>query len=221
MFTPLNGQIVLFLTIQFSLSHLFAHSLNMKQFYLTHRKDPIRYYYTRPEETWKQWQWMVTPHFIRLQEWSFITRLFIVISRAPLSWDAIGVFNKPRREKLNLLIAAQNKVKRTNYVKGKINNTQKNSMCRLCGYKYRTVNHIISECSKVAQKEYKTKHNWVEKVIHWKLCNKIEFNHTDKWYMHKPESLLYNEMHKIHWTRSKSWTIRTKNQKCRYWYSKN
>ena len=28
---------VLFLTIQFSVSHLFAHSLNVKQFYLTHR----------------------------------------------------------------------------------------------------------------------------------------------------------------------------------------
>ena len=36
-YTPLNDQIVLFLTIQFSLSHLFALNLNLKQFYLTHR----------------------------------------------------------------------------------------------------------------------------------------------------------------------------------------
>ena len=36
-YTQLNDQTVLFQTIQFSVSHLFAHSLNVKQFYLTHR----------------------------------------------------------------------------------------------------------------------------------------------------------------------------------------
>ena len=35
-YTQLNGQKVLFQAIQFSISHLFAHSLNVKQFYLTH-----------------------------------------------------------------------------------------------------------------------------------------------------------------------------------------
>ena len=29
-----------------------------------------------------------------------------------------------------------------------------------------TINHIISECSKLAHKEYKTRHDWVGKVIH-------------------------------------------------------
>ena len=36
-YTQLNDQTVPFLTIQFSISDLFAHSLNVKQFYLTHR----------------------------------------------------------------------------------------------------------------------------------------------------------------------------------------
>ena len=35
--SQLNDQTVLFLTIQFSKSHFFAHSLNLKQLYLTHR----------------------------------------------------------------------------------------------------------------------------------------------------------------------------------------
>ena len=35
----LNDQPVLFLTIRFDINHLFAHSLNVKQFYLTHRED--------------------------------------------------------------------------------------------------------------------------------------------------------------------------------------
>ena len=35
--TQLNGQKVLFLTILFSISHWFALSVNVKQFYFTHR----------------------------------------------------------------------------------------------------------------------------------------------------------------------------------------
>ena len=38
-YTQLNNQTVIFLTIQFSISHLFAHSLNVKQLYLTHRRN--------------------------------------------------------------------------------------------------------------------------------------------------------------------------------------
>ena len=42
-YTQLNDQIALFQRIQYSISHLLALSLNVKQFYLTHRLDPIRH----------------------------------------------------------------------------------------------------------------------------------------------------------------------------------
>ena len=61
------------------------------------------------------------------------------------------------------------------------------------------VNHIVSECSKLAQKKHKTRHDWVGRVIHWELCKNLKFDHTTKWYMHKPEFILENEMHKIAW----------------------
>ena len=61
------------------------------------------------------------------------------------------------------------------------------------------INHIIIECSKLAQKEYKTKHNWVGKVIHWVLCKKLKFDHTNQWYMHNPASVLENETHELLW----------------------
>ena len=48
-YTELNDQTLLFLAIQFSISHLFALSLNVKQFYLTHRWDPFRFYNSDPE----------------------------------------------------------------------------------------------------------------------------------------------------------------------------
>ena len=99
----------------------------------------------------------------------------------------------------SLLIAAQNNVIRTNNIKMRIDKTQQNSRCRLCGEKDETINHIISECSKLAQKEYKTRHNLVGKVIHWELCKKMKFHHMNKWYMHNPESVLENETHKLLW----------------------
>ena len=61
------------------------------------------------------------------------------------------------------------------------------------------INHMINECSKLAQKEYKTRHDWVGKVIHWELCKKLKFDHTKKSYMHGPKSALKNEMHKLLW----------------------
>ena len=35
------------------------------------------------------------------------------------------------------------------------------------------------------------------KVIGRELCKKLKFNHTTKWYIHKSESILENELHKI------------------------
>ena len=61
------------------------------------------------------------------------------------------------------------------------------------------INHIISKCNKLAQKEYKTRYDWVGKVIKWELCKELKFDHTNKWYMHNPESILENEMHKLLW----------------------
>ena len=31
------------------------------------------------------------------------------------------------------------------------------------------------------------------------MCKKLKLNHTTKWYTHKPESVLENEVHKILW----------------------
>ena len=65
-----------------------------------------------------------------------------------------------KRETESLLIEAQNNAIRTNPIKARIDKTQQNSKCRLCGDRDDTINHIISECSKLAQKEYKTRHDW-------------------------------------------------------------
>ena len=70
--------------------------------------------------------------------------------------------------------------------KEKLKNMQQNNKCRLYGDRWN--NHIIS---KLAQKEYK--------VIYRELCKWLKLDHTDRWYMHNPESVLEYEMHKIFW----------------------
>ena len=65
------------------------------------------------------------------------------------------------------------------YVKAKIDKTQHNSECRLCGDRDKMINHIISKCSKLAQKEYETTHDAVRKVIQWELWKKFKFNNKN------------------------------------------
>ena len=84
-------------------------------------------------------------------------------------------------------------------IKARIDETQQNSKWRLCGDRDETINHIISEYSKLTLKEYKTRHDWVDTVILWEICKKFKFDHTDEWYMHNPVAVLENDTHKLQW----------------------
>ena len=68
-----------------------------------------------------------------------------------------------KRETESLLIPAKNNIVRTIHIKSRIDKTQQNSKCRQCGYRHETINHIISKCCKLAQKEYKTNNNQQQK----------------------------------------------------------
>ena len=51
--------------------------------------------------------------------------------------------------------------------------------------KKETLAHVVSECSKLAQKEYKqVRYDNVAKMLHWKLFEKWGFNKAEKWYTH-------------------------------------
>ena len=124
-------------------------------------------------------------------------RLITTISHAK-TWTWLRKGNL-KRETESLLIAAEENAIRTNHIKARIDKTQQNSKCRLCGDREGTINYIIRECSKLVQKEYKTRHEWVGKVIHWEMCKKLKFYHTNKWYMHNPEPVPENDTHKLLW----------------------
>ena len=96
-YTQLTDQTVIFLTIQLSISHLFAHSLNVKQFYLTHRTlsgatPPVQSGSGRNSNE----------EVFRIPQNSSLTiRLFSVVSRTlvgkvlSLQRDAVSVFFSP------------------------------------------------------------------------------------------------------------------------------
>ena len=81
-YTQLNDQTVLFLTIQISISHLFGHSLNVKQSIWPIDRTQSGGTAPEPEWTWERRQWKGNPYFPNLQHyWSLTIRLFSVISR--------------------------------------------------------------------------------------------------------------------------------------------
>ena len=71
-----------------------------------------------------------------------------------------------------LIMAAQEQAIRTNVIKARIDRTQEESKCRMCGRADETINHLLSECSKMAKKEYKRRHDWMGKRIHWDVFKK-------------------------------------------------
>ena len=77
-----------------------------------------------------------------------------------------------KRTTETLIMAVEQHAVRTNNIKAKIDKTQQNSKCRICKKAEKSVNHVLSECSKLAQREYKRQHDWFRTIIHWEICRK-------------------------------------------------
>ena len=102
-----------------------------------------------------------------------------------------------KREIKSLIIAAQNQSIRTNLFEAKIDKSQKDTLWRLCKKGDESIDHVVSGCSKLSQKEYKRRHDNLCKIVHWKIARKCNFETGDKWYEHEPEGVLENEDYKI------------------------
>ena len=60
-------------------------------------------------------------------------------------------------------------------------------------------NHSHNKQMQQIRKEYKNRHDRVGRMIHWEMCKKFKFDHTNKCYMHNPASDLKNYTHKLLW----------------------
>ena len=85
-----------------------------------------------------------------------------------------------KRETESLIVTAQNQSIRTNLVNATIDKSQPDSLCRVCRKVDEGINHNVSGCSKLPQKEYKIRHDNLGKIVHWKLVRKCNFEAGDK-----------------------------------------
>ena len=69
----------------------------------------------------------------------------------------------------------------------------------MCKKVVESIDHIVSGCIKLAQKEYIRRHDNLGKIVQWKLARKYNFEAGDKWHEHEPESVLENEDYKMLW----------------------
>ena len=104
-----------------------------------------------------------------------------------------------KKETEGLIMAAQTQSLRTNAVKAKIDKSTSDATCRVCKQAEETVDHIVSGCSKFAQKEYKRRHDCVARALHWDLCRMYDIQTAQKWYEHQPEGVVEKENVKILW----------------------
>ena len=104
-----------------------------------------------------------------------------------------------KRETESLIAAAQEQALRTNYRRAKIEKDGTSPLCRMCKEMNETTNHIVSGCSKLAQLEYKARHDKVATAVHWCLAKKFNLEHADQWYKHRAEAVCENESVKLLW----------------------
>ena len=98
-------------------------------------------------------------------------------------------------------IIKQNKTKQNIFQKKKTVYfmSQGDSLCRVPRKVDKSMDHIVSGCSKLAQNEYKRRHDNLAKIVHSKLARKCNFEAGGKWYEHEPESVLENDYCNILW----------------------
>ena len=81
-----------------------------------------------------------------------------------------------KRDTESLIFAAQNQGIRTNLVKAKNDKSQRDTLCKLyIKADGNIIDHVVSGCSKLAQKKYKRRNDNLDEIVRWKLVRKCNF----------------------------------------------
>ena len=112
-------------------------------------------------------------------------------------WSRTGDLKKTTED---TIMAAQEQAIRTRMIRHTIGKENISPLCRMCGERNETVAHLVSECTKLAQKQDEEwRHDAICRVIHWRMCIDYGLDHADKWYDHRPEAVVENEEIKSLW----------------------
>ena len=70
-----------------------------------------------------------------------------------------------------MVTAAQDQALRSNAIKAKVEKQNLSPLCMMCGEKDELMGFLVEECSKLAQAEYKHRHDNVAGMIHWNIAH--------------------------------------------------
>ena len=91
-----------------------------------------------------------------------------------------------KKETEGLLTAAQEQALRTTAINANIDKQAVSSKCRLCKSAEESVSHIVCECSALAQREYKGRHDGLAKLSIGACAGSTDWKLLKKWYEHVP-----------------------------------
>ena len=78
-----------------------------------------------------------------------------------------------KKETEGLIFAAQEQALRTNWIRKNTDGQKVSEKYRMCGERDESNTHLIAECKKLAQKEYKDRQDNIASIVHLKLCQKF------------------------------------------------
>ena len=61
----------------------------------------------------------------------------------------------------------------------------------------KTVGHLASGCSRLAQREYRKRHSRIDLKVYWELCRKYGTKSADVWYKEVPDEVRVSEDGKV------------------------
>lgn len=104
-----------------------------------------------------------------------------------------------KKETEALLLAAQEQALRLGYVAKHIFGQQVDDRCRVCRWQPETVEHVVSGCGQLAQRDYKRRHDKLAQMVHWSSCRQYGIKTEDKWYQHVPQDVSETKDVKLLW----------------------
>ena len=95
-------------------------------------------------------------------------------------------------------MAPQDQALRTMSIKRIIDKQNVSAKRRMCGEGDETASHIVSECRKLAHKQYRCwRQDRVEQVIHWDLCGKLGFERDENYCNNEPKPVYESTNNKL------------------------
>ena len=97
------------------------------------------------------------------------------------------------------IFAAQEQALSTNVIKANIYKMLCSTKCRLCGIMDETIDHLMSSCLYLAQREYKRRHDCVASLVHYTLPKQSRFTVPEVWWRYSPPRVCENSECKLLW----------------------